>query len=131
MQKNKKQLKKLKNLPIQTIVEQKKEIGHVIVLMKSGIKISEDSVDGDKELEACLRSVNLDRNKLISAQSKISMGVKRKGELAHEQELILCAHQCVCACVFVCVSGGGEGGEGLIPSAYHGSVIPMYDQCLQ
>ena len=53
--------------------------------MKSGITIAEDSVDaGNKELEACLRSVNLDRNKLISAQSKISMGVKRKGELAYE-----------------------------------------------
>ena len=39
--------------------------------MKSGITIAEDSVDaGNKELEACLRSVNLDRNKLISPQSK-------------------------------------------------------------
>ena len=53
--------------------------------MKSGIKIGKDFVDeGNKELEACLRCVNLDRNKLISAQSKICMGVKRKGELPHE-----------------------------------------------
>ena len=27
----------------------------------------------------------------------------------------------------VCLAKGG----GFIPSAYHGSVIPMYDQCLQ
>ena len=57
--------------------EQKKEIEHDILLMKSGIKIAAYSVDdGNKELEACLRSVNLGRNKLRSAQRKISMGVK-------------------------------------------------------
>ena len=65
--------------------EEKKEIEHDILLMKSGITIAEDSVEaGNKELDACLRSVNLDRNKLISAQSKINMGVKRKGELPYE-----------------------------------------------
>ena len=70
-------------------VEQKKEIEHDILLMKSGITIAEDSVDaGNKELEACLRSVNLDRNKLISSQSKISMGVKRKAELAYELDIL-------------------------------------------
>ena len=58
--------------------EQKKEIEHDILLMKSGITIAEDSVDaGNKELEACLRSVNLDRNILISAQSKIN-GCQKK-----------------------------------------------------
>ena len=60
------------------IEEQNKEIEHDILLMKSGIKIAEDSVDeGNKELEACLRSVNLDRNKLISKQNKYGCKKKR------------------------------------------------------
>ena len=51
-------------------------------MIKNGIKIAEKSIkEGNLELEKQLKQNNLNRDALVSAHSKISMGVKRKNEL--------------------------------------------------
>ena len=56
-------------------------------------------------------------------------GLIVQGESGLQELNFVCASMCVCMCVCVCV--WRRGGGGFIPSAYHGSVIPVYDQCLQ
>ena len=58
------------------------EIDTDILLIKNGIKIAEKSTkEGHLELEKKLKQNNLNRDVLVSAHSKIPMGVKRKNEL--------------------------------------------------
>ena len=51
-------------------------------MIKNGIKITEKSIkEGNLELEKQLKQSDLNRDALASADSKISMGAKRKNEL--------------------------------------------------
>ena len=55
------------------------------VLLKSS-KVAESCIDeGNAELEILTKAKIIDRNKLISSQTKISMGLKRKAELFGEK----------------------------------------------
>lgn len=58
-------------------------------IILKGIEIAEKSViHGNSEMEHLLALQRMDREKLIGAQSKISMGVKRKSELSTELDLL-------------------------------------------
>jgi len=59
------------------------------VLLKS-IKVAESCIDeGNAELEILTKAKIIDLNKLISSQTKISMGLKRKAELSSEVDILV------------------------------------------
>lgn len=54
------------------------------ILLKS-IKVADNCIEeGNIELESITKSKTINRDKLIGAQTKISMGIKRKSELSQE-----------------------------------------------
>jgi hypothetical protein len=58
------------------------------VLLKS-MKVAEHCIDeGNAELENLTKAKTIDRAKLISSQTKISMGLKRKAELSAEMKVL-------------------------------------------
>ena len=60
-------------------------------VIKKGIEIAEKSIEsGNAEMGTLIRSNVFKREKLIGAQCKIEMGVKRKAELLEEMKVIDC-----------------------------------------
>lgn len=58
------------------------------VLLQS-VKVSDTCIkEGNMELETLTKRKVINRDKLIAAQSKISMGLKRKAELSKELEVL-------------------------------------------
>jgi len=57
--------------------------------MLQSIKVADTCVEeGNMELETLTKGKVINRDKLIGAQSKISMGLKRRAELYNELEVL-------------------------------------------
>ena len=69
--------------------EPKDQLLHEKDVIMQSIKVAENCIDeGNAALEEIIKAKNINREKLINSQSKISMGLKRKAELSLELEAI-------------------------------------------
>ena len=73
--------------------EQKKElesIEHIVSICKKNLDVAESIVEeGNNSLKALILDKNVDRQKLVAAQAKIDMGLKRKKSIENEIEELL------------------------------------------
>ena len=65
------------------------QIGRDVKILKAGIASAEESITtGNNEIVALMSKKTINKEKLMSSQAKIGMGLKRKGELPIEVELV-------------------------------------------
>ena len=65
------------------------QIGRNLKILKAGIASAEESITtGNNEIVALMSKKTINKEKLMSSQAKIGMGLNRKGELSIEVELV-------------------------------------------
>ena len=69
--------------------EAREQIGRDLKILKAGIASAEESITtGNNEIVALMSKKTINKEKLMSSQAKIDMGLKWEGELSIEVELV-------------------------------------------
>ena len=70
-------------------IEAREQIGRDLKILKAGIASAEESITtGKNEIVALMSKKPINKEKVMSSQAKIGMGLKWKGELSIEEELL-------------------------------------------